>query len=126
MKTFPKDDRSKPPHLTAYMGYKAGMTHIVREVNRPGSSKFSISFSEFVFDNFDYFSPRESQERDRGGGDDNRDAADDVCWSGWLRGDASRPAGSEDNLCPTFERRMQEEILQELVCRKRTICSLIL
>ena len=41
MKTFPKDDPSKPCHLTAYMGYKAGMTHIVREMNRPGSSKSS-------------------------------------------------------------------------------------
>ena len=39
VRTFPKDDPSKPCHLTAYMGYKAGMTHIVREMNRPGSSK---------------------------------------------------------------------------------------
>ncbi|XP_026192928.1 60S ribosomal protein L3 [Cyclospora cayetanensis] len=37
VKAFPKDDASKPPHLTAFMGYKAGMTHIVREVERPGS-----------------------------------------------------------------------------------------
>lgn len=37
VKTFPKDDASKPPHLTAFIGYKAGMTHIVREVNRPGA-----------------------------------------------------------------------------------------
>merc|ERR1711971_1109558 len=36
-KAFPKDDASKPVHLTAFMGYKAGMTHIVREVYRPGS-----------------------------------------------------------------------------------------
>uniref|UniRef100_G1RZ11 60S ribosomal protein L3 n=1 Tax=Nomascus leucogenys TaxID=61853 RepID=G1RZ11_NOMLE len=34
---FPKDDPSKPVHLTAFLGYKAGMTHIVREVDRPGS-----------------------------------------------------------------------------------------
>ena len=39
VKAFPKDDPSKPPHLTAFMGYKAGMTHIVREVDCPGSSK---------------------------------------------------------------------------------------
>jgi len=32
---FPKDDASKPCHLTAFMGYKAGMTHIVRDVDRP-------------------------------------------------------------------------------------------
>jgi large subunit ribosomal protein L3e len=37
IKSFPKDDASKPPHLTAFMTYKAGMTHIVREVERPGS-----------------------------------------------------------------------------------------
>merc|ERR1712168_1694192 len=36
-KAFPKDDSSKPVHLTAFMGYKAGMTHIVREMDRPGS-----------------------------------------------------------------------------------------
>lgn len=38
VKSFPKDDASKPVHLTAFLGYKAGMTHIVREVDRPGSS----------------------------------------------------------------------------------------
>jgi large subunit ribosomal protein L3e len=37
VKSFPKDDPSKPCHLTAFMGYKAGMTHIVREVDKPGS-----------------------------------------------------------------------------------------
>jgi len=37
VRTFPKDDQSKPPHLTAFMGYKAGMTHIVREVDKIGS-----------------------------------------------------------------------------------------
>merc|ERR1712241_808746 len=37
MGAFPKDDPTKPVHLTAFMGYKAGMTHIVREVDRPGS-----------------------------------------------------------------------------------------
>merc|ERR1712212_1257384 len=37
VKAFPKDDPSKPPHLTAFISYKAGMTHIVREVDRPGS-----------------------------------------------------------------------------------------
>ncbi|KAF0895837.1 hypothetical protein E2562_016569 [Oryza meyeriana var. granulata] len=37
VKSFPKDDASKPCHLTAFVGYKAGMTHIVREVEKPGS-----------------------------------------------------------------------------------------
>jgi len=37
VRSFPRDDPSKEPHLTAFMGYKAGMTHILREVNKPGS-----------------------------------------------------------------------------------------
>jgi large subunit ribosomal protein L3e len=37
VKAFPKDDPSKKPHLTAFIGYKAGMTHIVRDVDKPGS-----------------------------------------------------------------------------------------
>ncbi|KAM3727947.1 60S ribosomal protein [Dirofilaria immitis] len=37
VKAFPKDDPSKPIHLTAFIGFKAGMTHIVREVDKPGS-----------------------------------------------------------------------------------------
>uniref|UniRef100_A0A8D8A7W6 60S ribosomal protein L3 n=1 Tax=Culex pipiens TaxID=7175 RepID=A0A8D8A7W6_CULPI len=42
IKAFPKDDPTKPVHLTAYLAYKAGMTHIVREADRPGSSEFSV------------------------------------------------------------------------------------
>jgi len=37
VKAFPKDDKSKPVHLTAFISYKAGMTHVVREVDKPGS-----------------------------------------------------------------------------------------
>merc|ERR1711902_180937 len=37
VKTFPKDDTTQKPHLTAFLGFKAGMTHIVREADRPGS-----------------------------------------------------------------------------------------
>ena len=37
VKSFPRDDAAKPPHLTAFMGYKAGMTHIMRDVEKPGS-----------------------------------------------------------------------------------------
>lgn len=36
-KSFPKDEQSKPVHLTGFMGYKAGMTHVVRDLDRPGS-----------------------------------------------------------------------------------------
>jgi large subunit ribosomal protein L3e len=37
IRSFPRDDRTKQPHLTAFMGYKAGMTHVVRGVVRPNS-----------------------------------------------------------------------------------------
>merc|ERR1711935_321799 len=30
IRSFPPDDKAKPVHLTAFMGYKAGMTHVVR------------------------------------------------------------------------------------------------
>lgn len=37
VKSFPKDDSKKPVHMTAFIGYKAGMTHIVRDLDRPGA-----------------------------------------------------------------------------------------
>jgi len=37
IRAFPRDDAKKPCHLTAFMAYKAGMTHVVREIDRPGS-----------------------------------------------------------------------------------------
>ncbi|ELK01742.1 60S ribosomal protein L3 [Pteropus alecto] len=39
VKSFPKDDLSKTVHLTALLGYKAGVTYIVQEVNSPGSKE---------------------------------------------------------------------------------------
>ena len=44
VKAFPKDDPTKPVHLTCFISYKAGMTHVVREADRPGSSKFTIHY----------------------------------------------------------------------------------
>ena len=35
IRSFPRDDASKAPHFTAFGGFKAGMTHILRDVNRP-------------------------------------------------------------------------------------------
>lgn len=37
IRKFPKDDQKQKLHLTAFCGFKAGMTHIVREVTKPGS-----------------------------------------------------------------------------------------
>lgn len=39
VKAFPKDDKAKPIHLTSFLGFKAGMTHVVRVADKPGSSK---------------------------------------------------------------------------------------
>jgi large subunit ribosomal protein L3e len=37
IRSFPEDNPELPPHLTAFLTYKAGNTHVLREVNRPGS-----------------------------------------------------------------------------------------
>jgi large subunit ribosomal protein L3e len=37
VRSFPHDDLTEQPHLTAFRGYKAGMTHVVRGVDRPGA-----------------------------------------------------------------------------------------
>jgi large subunit ribosomal protein L3e len=37
IRKFPKDSTDKKIHLTAFVGFKAGMTHIVREIIKPGS-----------------------------------------------------------------------------------------
>jgi large subunit ribosomal protein L3e len=37
VRSYPKDDASKPVHLTAFPVFKAGMTHILRDVDKPGS-----------------------------------------------------------------------------------------
>lgn len=48
VKSFPKDDPSKPCHLTAFPAYKAGMTHIVRDVDKPGSKMHKKEVVEAV------------------------------------------------------------------------------
>jgi large subunit ribosomal protein L3e len=37
VRSFPPDIQKHEPHLTAFIGYKAGMTHIMRNLKRPGS-----------------------------------------------------------------------------------------
>eukprot|EP01083_Nonionella_stella_P072378 195142_1 len=37
VRAFPKSDPAKKPHFTAFMGFKAGNTHVLREVKRQGS-----------------------------------------------------------------------------------------
>merc|ERR1712028_312877 len=48
VKSFSKDDQSKAPHLTAYLAYKAGMTHILRDVDKPGSKAHKKEVVEAV------------------------------------------------------------------------------
>ena len=48
MVSFPKDDPKKPVHLTAAMGYKAGMTTIVRDLDRPGAKLHKKEIVEAV------------------------------------------------------------------------------
>jgi len=43
-----QDDAKKPVHLTACMGYKAGMTHVVRDLDRPGSKMHKREVVEAV------------------------------------------------------------------------------
>eukprot|EP00388_Colpodella_angusta_P003929 GDKJ01013462.1.p1 GENE.GDKJ01013462.1~~GDKJ01013462.1.p1 ORF type:complete len:386 (+),score=104.13 GDKJ01013462.1:23-1180(+) len=48
VKAFPKDDASKAPHMTAFMGFKAGMTHVVRELERSASRANKRDITEAV------------------------------------------------------------------------------
>ncbi|KAJ1507281.1 60S ribosomal protein L3 [Coelomomyces lativittatus] len=48
VRAFPKDDPSKKPHLTAFLGYKAGMTHVVRDLDRPASKMHKKEIVEAV------------------------------------------------------------------------------
>lgn len=48
VKSFPKDDPKKPVHLTAALGYKAGMTTIVRDLDRPGAKMHKKEIVEAV------------------------------------------------------------------------------
>jgi len=48
IRSFPKDDPTKPCHLTAFMGFKAGMTHVVRDLVRPGSKLHNKEVVEAV------------------------------------------------------------------------------
>jgi len=48
VKTFPRDDKKKGCHLTAFVGYKAGMTHVVRELDKIGSKMHKKEVVEAV------------------------------------------------------------------------------
>ncbi len=48
IKAFPKDDAAKACHLTAFMAYKVGCTHITREADKPGAKVHKKTIIEAV------------------------------------------------------------------------------
>jgi large subunit ribosomal protein L3e len=48
IRSFPPDNKKKEPHLTAFIGYKAGMTHVLRQLKRPGSKAHEKDIVEAV------------------------------------------------------------------------------
>jgi len=48
VRAFPKDDEAQKPHLTAFIAFKAGMTHVVRELDRAGSKAHKKEICEPV------------------------------------------------------------------------------
>ena len=90
--SFPKDDSKKPVHLTAMMGYKAGMTTIVRDLDRPGAKlhKKEIVEAATVIETppvrelapIPFMACADPYIRN----------IDDGCWSGWLHRDTPRLA----------------------------------
>jgi len=48
VRAFPEDDESVKPHLTAFMAYKAGCTHICRDLDKPMSRQHKKEVVEHV------------------------------------------------------------------------------
>lgn len=48
IRSFPKDDKSKKPHFTAFVGFKAGMTHVLREVTNNNHKLYKKEVVEAV------------------------------------------------------------------------------
>merc|ERR1712065_65975 len=48
IRKFPVDVASEAPHLTAFLGYKAGMTHTMRTLDKPGSKAHKKEILESV------------------------------------------------------------------------------
>ena len=88
--SFPKDDPKKPVHLTASMGYKAGMTTIVRDLDRPGAKKHKKEIVEAVTV-IETPPVRDMAPIPMMACADPYILTDDRCWSCWLHRDSSRP-----------------------------------
>lgn len=89
--SFPKDDPKKPVHLTATMGYKAGMTTIVRDLDRPGAKLHKKEIVEAVTV-IETPPVRDLAPIPFMACADPYIYTDDGCWPGWLHRDSPRPA----------------------------------
>lgn len=89
--SFPKDDQKQKPHLTAAMGYKAGMTTIVRDLDRPGAKLHKKEIVEAVTV-IETPPVRELAPIPFMACADPYILTDGRCWSGWLHRDSPRPA----------------------------------
>lgn len=129
---FPKDDPAKAPHLTAFIGFKAGMTHIIRDTERAGGSACPLagrshsspwlvppaSALALAHPRSLRSARRDEQEGAAGdvrGGEHHRDAADDRCRRRGLRAHSAGPARLQHRVGGAPERRGQAPLLQELV-----------
>merc|ERR1712000_712987 len=100
VKSFPKDDQSKPPHLTAFMAYKAGMTHVVRDVDKVGS--------------------KVHKKRSCATSDCFGSSTNDHHRHCWLRRNANWFAHVDDCLGAAFKHRIFASLVQELVpCQEK-------
>lgn len=90
VKSFPKDDPKKPVHLTAALGYKAGMTTIVRDLDRPGAkaNKKEVVEAVTIIDTPPVRTTQPAWFLYQW----LTSFTDDRCWSGWLHRNPPWPA----------------------------------
>ncbi len=89
--SFPKDDPKQKVHLTAAMGYKAGMTTIVRDLDRPGAKNHKKEIVEAATV-IETPPVRDLAPIPLMACADPYILTDDCRWAGWLHRDTSRPA----------------------------------
>lgn len=124
VRTWPKDDAHQPVHLTAFLGYKAGMTHTLREVHRVGLSTYipcqhlnaTHGLMEISVDYEFYFFFRAIKEGGSRGGYHHWDSTRHCGGGGGIRQHRPWFALPEDDLRRASQRRVQAQILQTLVC----------
>jgi len=89
--SFPKDNPKEKVHLTAMMGYKAGMTTIVRELDRPGAKLHKKEIVE-ACTVIETPPVRDLAPIPYMACADPYTTTDDDGWLGWVHRDTTRPA----------------------------------